>query len=194
MPHRRACAAFLASISVERLESVRVPHLRAFLAAEAQRRPAPSSEARTVAALRCFFRFCVENEYIARDVACAAHAQAARGAARHPSRGELRRLLSAPGQEGVWQRSFAGREQRDRLLLALFAHVLRIRHGKGGRQRTVPLHLGLVGLLEDYLATRLPLGSERALFVGTHGGASTTILATTFRRYARAAVKSRDGV
>jgi integrase len=65
----------------------------------------------------------------------------------------------------VWQRSFAGRIERDRLLLALFAYtglrrsdrlaldwddldlgrrLIRVRTAKGGRQRVVPLHPGLI--------------------------------------------------
>jgi integrase/recombinase XerC len=44
-------------------------HLRRFLADESARRPAPSSQARTVAALKCFFRFLLENEQIDRDPA-----------------------------------------------------------------------------------------------------------------------------
>jgi site-specific recombinase XerD len=40
-----------------------------FLADEATRRPAPSSQARTVAALKGFFRFLLENEQIERDPA-----------------------------------------------------------------------------------------------------------------------------
>ena len=35
-------------------------YLRAFLAAEAERRPALGSQARTVAVLKCFFRFLID--------------------------------------------------------------------------------------------------------------------------------------
>ena len=51
------------------LRLVRPPDLRRFLTAEAERRPALGSQARTVAALKCFFRFLVENEYLERDPA-----------------------------------------------------------------------------------------------------------------------------
>jgi site-specific recombinase XerD len=44
-------------------------NLRRFLADEAERRPALGSEAPTVAALKGFFRFCVENEYLERNPA-----------------------------------------------------------------------------------------------------------------------------
>jgi site-specific recombinase XerD len=66
-----ACIAFLHSVGIERLEEVRIRHLRGFLDTEATHRPAPSSQARTIAALRGFFRFCVENEYLDRDPAAA---------------------------------------------------------------------------------------------------------------------------
>jgi hypothetical protein len=36
-------------------------------------------------------------------------------------RSELARLLEVPAREGVWQRTHAGKLERDRLLLALFA-------------------------------------------------------------------------
>jgi len=46
-----------------------VTHLRAFLAEQQKRRPAVSSQARTTAALKCFFRFLVEEARILRDSA-----------------------------------------------------------------------------------------------------------------------------
>jgi integrase len=67
----------------------------------------------------------------------------------------------------VWQRVHAGKAQRDRLALALFAHsglrraelltldwddidldrrLIRVRKAKGGRQRVVPIHPALVPL------------------------------------------------
>ena len=90
-------------------------------------------------------------------------------------RAELSRLLEVPGREGVWQRVHAGKRERDRLLLALFAYaglrrwellgldwddvdldrrVIRVRNAKGGRQRVVPIHPGLVPLFVAYAATR----------------------------------------
>jgi site-specific recombinase XerD len=65
----RACLAFLRAQGIDDLARVRPPDLRDFLAAEAERRPALGSQARTVAALKCFFRFLVENEYLDRDPA-----------------------------------------------------------------------------------------------------------------------------
>ena len=64
-----ACMRFLQAEGITEWAAVRPPELRRFLADEATRRPAPSSQARTVAALKCFFRFCVENEYLERDPA-----------------------------------------------------------------------------------------------------------------------------
>src|SRR6266511_5659676 len=56
----RACLAFLSERGIRDLGLVRPPDLRAFLAAEAERRPALGSQTRAVAALKVFFRFCVE--------------------------------------------------------------------------------------------------------------------------------------
>jgi integrase/recombinase XerC len=121
---------------------------------------------------------------------------------------ELQRLLRVPESEGVWERVHPGKRERDRLLLALFAYaglrrsellgldwddvdlgrrLIRVRVAKGGRQRVVPIHPGLVPLFLEYLDSRLPL-EERALFVGVQGRRlSQTILTQTFLRYARAA-------
>ena len=63
-----ACLGYLQGQGSRDLAEVKVTHLRAFLAEEQKRRPAVSSQARTTAALRCFFRFLIEEERIARDV------------------------------------------------------------------------------------------------------------------------------
>jgi site-specific recombinase XerD len=98
--------------------------------------------------------------------------------------------------------------RRDRLPLALFAfaglrrsellgldwddadldrRLLRVRRAKGGRRRTIPIHPALEPLFTDYLVSRAH-DLERALFTGVQvERLSTTILATTFRRYADAA-------
>ncbi|MCE7894751.1 MAG: hypothetical protein DYH12_34450 [Sorangiineae bacterium PRO1] len=205
----RACLAFLQRSGVDELGSVRVPDLRRFLADESLRRPAASSQARTVAALKCFFRFCVESEHLERDPAAVLRTPKKREALPDVlDRHELGRLLSVPDCEGVWQREHAGKRERDRLLLALFAYaglrrsellgldwddvdlqrrLLRVRVAKGGRQRVVPIHPALGPLFADYLSTRCG-DSEPALFVGVHGRRlSQTILSETFRRYASAA-------
>jgi site-specific recombinase XerD len=72
---------YLQGQGIEELREVTVTHLRAFLAAEAERRPALSSQARTTAALKSFFRFLVEEERLVRDPALPpADAEEARGA------------------------------------------------------------------------------------------------------------------
>ncbi len=58
----RVCLTFLSEHGVLSLKAIRTPDLRRFLVAAAEHRPAPASQARTVAALRCFFRFCVQSE------------------------------------------------------------------------------------------------------------------------------------
>jgi site-specific recombinase XerD len=205
----RACIDFLRRQGLAALAEVRTADLRAFLADEATHRPAASSQARTGAALRCFFRFCVESDYIERDPAHVLRTPKKREALPDVlDRQELSRLLDAPAREGVWTRVHAGKVERDRLLLALFAYgglrrsellgldlddvdldrrLIRVRKAKGGRQRVVPIHPGLVPLFVAYMATRAP-GDDRALFVGVLGRRlSPTILTATFRRYASAA-------
>ncbi len=205
----RACLEFLRSHGIAALAEIRTPDLRRFLAQEATHRPAPSSQARTVAALRCFFRFCVESDYLERDPALVLRTPKKREALPDVlDRAELSRLLDAPGQEGIWTRMHAGKPERDRLLLALFAYgglrrsellgldcddvdldrrLIRVRNAKGGRQRVVPILPGLVPLFLAYAATRPPT-SDPALFLGVHGRRLTpSIMAPTFRRYATAA-------
>lgn len=210
----RACIEFLPVHGISALVEIRTTDLRRFLAEEATHRPSPSSQARTVAALKCFFRFCVESEHLDRDPAYVLRTPKKREALPDVlDRKELARLLDVPSRDGVWSRVHAGRVQRDRLLLALFAYgglrrsellgldwddvdlerrLIRVRQAKAGRQRVVPIHPGLVPLFVEYAATREAAG-DPALFVGVQGKRrlSPTILAVTFRRYTDAAGVSR---
>lgn len=204
-----ACLRFLSAAGILALVDVRTVDLRRFLAVEATRRPAPSSQARTIAALHSFFRFCVENEHLERDPAHVLRTpKKSETLPDMLDRAELSRLLDAPGHAGVWERVHPGKLERDRLLLALFAYaglrhaellgldrhdidldrrLIRVRHAKGGRQRTVPIHPGLIPLFVSYLHVR-PQSPEDALFLGVQGHRlSPTILSRTFRHYAAAA-------
>jgi integrase len=70
-----------------------------------------------------FFRFCVESDYLDRDPAHVLRTPKKREALPDVlDRAELSRLLDVPGREGVWKRVHAGKRERDRLLLALFAY------------------------------------------------------------------------
>jgi site-specific recombinase XerD len=180
-------SALPAGSGIRDLGEVKVMHLRAFLAEEQKRRPAVSSQARTTAALKCFFRFLVEEERIVRDPALALRTPKKRETLPDTlTMGELERLLAQPGRDGVWERHFPGKPERDRLLLTLMAYaglrrsellglewddvdllgrLLRVRRAKGGRQRTIPIHPALVSLFAEYYATRVPL-TEPAVFVG----------------------------
>jgi site-specific recombinase XerD len=205
----RVCLAFLERDGITRLDEIRVVDLRRFLVDEATRRPAPSSQARTVSALKCFFRFLLENELIERDPAQVLGTPKKREALPDLlDRRELVRLLGSVERDNVWKRHFPGKQERDRLLLALFAYaglrrsellaldwndvdlerrLLRVRKAKGGRQRILPIHPALEPLFLDYLQIRAH-DPEPALFVGVHGRRlSQTIMVQTFLRYARAA-------
>lgn len=207
------CIAFLEREGVVTVREVLPPHLRRFLAEESVRRPAPSSQARTVAALKCFFRFLYENEQIDRDPARVLRTPKKRETLPDVlDRRELARLIDATVRSDVWKRKHDGKRERDRLLLALFAYaglrrsellgldwqdvdlerrLLKIRRAKGGRQRTVPIHPALEPLFVDYLRIRAG-DTEPALFVGVQGKRlSQTILTQTFLRYARAAGVNR---
>jgi len=203
-----ACMRFLQAEGITEWAAVRPPELRRFLADEATRRPAPSSQARTVAALKCFFRFCAENEYLDRDPALVLRTPKKREALPDVlDHRELARLLRVIDREDVWQRRFHGRRERDKLMLALFAYaglrhsellgldwddvdverrLLRVRKAKGGRQRVIPIHPALVPLFIDYIAIRAG-DTEPALFVGVQGRRlNSTQLKQVFGRYATA--------
>ena len=196
----KACVRFLSEHGIGDLALVRAPDLRGFLASESERRPALGSQARTVAALKGFFRFLVENEYLERDPTLVLRTPKKREALPDVlDRRELARLLKATECDGIWLRQHAGKRERDRLLLALLAYaglrrsellgldwddvdperrLIRVRKAKGGRQRTVPIHPALEPLFADYLRFRAN-DPEPAL--------SFTTLTQTFLRYARAA-------
>jgi site-specific recombinase XerD len=203
-----ACLAYLQAEGVE-LAEARVIHLRAFLAAERKRRPAVSSQTRTTAALKCFFRFLVEEERLVRDPSLPLRTPKKQEALPDVlTLGELERLLAQPNRADIWERHFPGKPERDRLLLALMAYgglrrselvgldwddvdlsrrLLRVRKAKGGRQRTIPIHPALAPLFAEYYATRVPL-AEQAVFVGVQGKRlHYTQLGQTFRRYVEAA-------
>ncbi len=170
---------------------MKVTHLRAFLAERAERGGRRvSSQARTTAAFKSFFRFLVEEERLVRDPALPLRTPKKREALPDVlTMGELERLLAQPGRGEVWERHFPGKPERDRLLLAVMAYgglrrsellgldwddvdlsrrLLRVRKAKGGRQRTIPIHPALAPLFAEYYATRVPL-SEQAVFVGVQG-------------------------
>lgn len=204
-----ACMTFLQAQGTSDWQRVRAPDLRRFLADEAARRPAASSQARTVAALKGFFRFCLENEYIERDPALVLRTPKKREALPDVlDQRELARLLRAVDRDDVWQRHFRGRRERDKLILAVFAYaglrhsellgldwgdvdlerrLLHVRKAKGGRQRKVPIHPALIPLFIDYIAIRAA-DPEPALFVGVQGGRlNSTQLKHVFGRYVEAA-------
>ena len=111
----RACQAFLSSEGIGTWAEVRPADLRAFLAAEASTRPAPASQARTVAALKGFFRFLVENEAIDRNPAAVLRTPKKREALPDVLDAvELERLLAAVERQDVWERHFPGRRERAR--------------------------------------------------------------------------------
>ncbi len=119
-----ACLAFLEREGIVTVTDVRPADLRRFLADEAVRRPAPLSQARTVAAIKCFFRFLLENEQIERDPAQVLRTPRKREALPDVlDRRELARLLETVERDDVWERKHDGKRERDRLLLALFAYA-----------------------------------------------------------------------
>jgi len=111
-------------------------------------------------------------------------------AAEHPARGRPglaecdQLVLLTLAMTGLRRSELLGLDCDD---VDLDRRLIRVRNAKGGRQRVVPIHPGLVPLLVAYAATRTPTG-DPALFVGVLGRRlSPTILTATFRRYTEAA-------
>jgi len=204
-----ACLGYLQGEGIEELSEVKVTHLRTFLASEQNTRPAVSSQARTTATLKLFFRFLVEEERLLRDPALPLRTPKKREVLPDVlTMGELERLFAATGRDEIWERHFHAKPERDRLLLALMAYaglrraelvgldwddidlsrrLLRVRKAKGGRQRTIPIHPALVPLIVDYYEVRRPL-VEQALFIGVKGKRlHYTQLGQVFRHYVDAA-------
>jgi hypothetical protein len=110
------------------------------------------------AALRCFFRFCVESDYLERDPAHVLRTPKKREALlTWLDRRELARLLDVPGQAGVWKRVHAGKRERDRLLLAVFSY--------GGLRRSELLGLSCSG---TSTSTRHSAPRARPIFDAEH--------------------------
>ncbi len=97
-----ACLDYLQGEEFENLADVRVTHLRAFLAEEQKRRPAVSSQARTTATLKCFFRFLVKEERLVRDPAMPLRTPKKRETVPDTlTMGELERLLEQPARDDL---------------------------------------------------------------------------------------------
>jgi len=94
-----ACLGYLQGQGIVDLAEVRPTHLRAFLAEDARRRPAPSSQARATPALKSFFRFLVDDEQLERDPARPLRTPKKREALPDVlTMTELERLLAAPAR------------------------------------------------------------------------------------------------
>ncbi len=109
-----ACLGYLQGQGLEDLAEVRPTHLRAFLAEDAKRRPAPSSQARATAALKSFFRFLVDDERLERDPARPLRTPKKREALPDVlTMAELERLLAAPARGDILERHLVGKPECD---------------------------------------------------------------------------------
>jgi hypothetical protein len=135
LPDRTAAGAADVLRGITDLAAVKPADLRAFLAAEATHRPAVSSQSRTLAALKGFFRFLVENESLVRDPAAVLRTPKKREALPDLlDKRELARLLRSVAREDVWQRVHPGKFERDRLLLARGTGPLLPRSARGSQR------------------------------------------------------------
>ncbi|MFH7319448.1 tyrosine recombinase XerC [Desulfurivibrio sp. D14AmB] len=184
----QAAAASGRELTVSQLDALRV---RSFVYSLHSRNKS-SSVARKLSALRTFFRFLLKREVLGSDPAAAIAAP--KGEGYLPvvlSVDEVFCLLEMPGPGD----RFAARDRA--MLELLYATGLRVAelaaldlamvdlgegmvrvHGKGNKERLVPMGTAAVAAIEAYLPQRAVLlqsgRAERALFLNSRGGRITT--------------------
>jgi site-specific recombinase XerD len=160
--------------------------LRRFIAPEpGTPRPAPATLARRIAALRSFYSWCVERELLA--VSPAARLRPPRVPRRAPrflDVDEAARVVEQPSQSGrLGLRNRALLEllygaglrvaeavALDRDDLDLERRVVRVRAGKGDRDRVVPFGPPCARALEAWLSERRTGPEPQAVFLNNRGG------------------------
>jgi site-specific recombinase XerD len=114
-----ACLGYLQGEGIQDLAEVKVTNLGALLAEEQKRRPAMSSQPRTTAALKSFFRFLVDEERLVRDPALPLRTPGKQEALPDVlTMGELSDCSPSPAATSSGSATFHGKAGRDRLLLA----------------------------------------------------------------------------
>jgi len=175
-----------------RVAEIEASHIRAFVAALAQRGLKPPTITRRINCLRSFFGFLVTNDYLATSPTV--RIKSPKKARKLPvtlTEQECRRLLDAAYQSHYTMLGF-----RDRAVLSLLLYTglrrqellelelddvdlrqgwLRVRRGKGGKMRMVPLAPEAISAVEDWLEFR-PQCRHEGLFatltgkrLGRHG-------------------------
>lgn len=163
-----------------------IADLRRFLApAAGMARPAPATLARRIAALRSFYRWCVERGLL--DVSPAARLRPPRVPRRAPrflDVDEAAQVVEHPSQSGrlaLRNRALlellygaglrvAEAVALDETDLDLDRCLVRVRSGKGDRDRVVPFGPPCADAIERWLAERGRPEAGRAVFVNHRGG------------------------
>jgi integrase/recombinase XerD len=170
--------------SGKRIETLERKNLREWITGMSRDGLAPSSVARSVSAARSFFRFAMLDGHIKRNPADDLHTpQRASYLPRFLTEDEIEALMRAPDvstDEGV----------RDRALFeVMYATGVRVSevtglqttdidihaglvvcHGKGNKQRRVPMGKSAIHWLQQYLGVRKRLGSETKPSLFLHRG------------------------
>lgn len=177
--YKRELIAFFDFLNEQDILCAKEEQIVAFLAEKHRQNYAPASVARTVAALKTFFRFLKRENYVEKDLAKFLHTP--KLWLRLPeilSQDEVEKLLGQPDTT-----QFHG--ARDRAILELlYASGLRVSElsaltlysvgetfvrvkGKGGKERLVPIHARAIQAIDHYLSFRE--SAEPSLFVTRSG-------------------------
>lgn len=170
-------ASFLRGAGVEGWEQVNRPAIQRFLRHLKERKLAPSTMARKIAALKTFFHFLVREKSIDADPTLELERpKTGRYLPKVLSQSEVVRLIEGakcPRDRAIFELLYAG-GLRVSELVGLDQESLNLRSsfvrcvGKGSKERIVPINEAAVQAVQAYLAER-PESRSKALFLNYAG-------------------------
>jgi site-specific recombinase XerD len=197
------------------LSTITTEDLHRWLAEQKQRGLAPLSMNRRIACLRSFFKFTQARGYSATNPASLLSLpKKPRRIPRPLNEQEMRWFLTTPVRK-YSKKTMVPLHLRDRIAFDLMLilglrrgellnlkledvelglKTLRVRQGKGGQDRILPLPHELADRLHDYMIRVLPLRSPYLIVSQNGGRMYSTALQRAFKRHLRVCGITREGV